>query len=365
MNILILSTHLNTGGISSYIMTLAKGLNRQNHCVFVATSGGDRVEELKKYGAEHIELNIRTKSELNPKIYFSIGKISRFIEEEKIDIIHTNTRITQVMGVLLSKTAKKKHVATCHGFFKTRFFRKIFSCWGDRTIAISKEVKEHLMKDFQIDERKISLIHNGLDLEQFVVPDEVTKEKKRKESQLNKKPVIGIIARLSEVKGHDVLIKAMKKVVEKFPQSILLIIGEGKSKEALLKASQKLNLSEHVLFLPIVNKTAEMLCLFDLFVMPSLQEGLGLSVMEAQAMGLPVVASRVGGIPSLIEDGKTGFLVKPGDSEELAQAIIACLNDPLKAKNVGQNARRFIEQEFSAEQMVRETIQAYEAVLRQ
>ena len=129
--------------------------------------------------------------------------------------------------------------------------------------------------------------------------------------------------------------------------------------------SRELNLDNHILFLPIVNKTAEMLCLLDLFIMPSLQEGLGLSVMEAQAMGLPVVASRVGGIPSLIEDGKTGFLVKPGDSGELAQTIMACLNDPIKTKNVGQNARRFIEQQFSAQKMIAETVQAYELVLSQ
>src|SRR3989338_3271342 len=171
MNILILSTHLNTGGISSYIVTLAKGLKRQGHHVFVATSGGDRVEELKKDGIEHVQLNIRTKSELNPKIYFASGKILRFVEEKKIDIIHTNTRVTQVMGELLAKRSKKKHVATCHGFFKPRFFRKIFPCWGDRTVAISQQVRDHLVNDFHIDEKKISLVHNGLDLEQFVVPD--------------------------------------------------------------------------------------------------------------------------------------------------------------------------------------------------
>jgi len=162
------------------------------------------------------------------------------------------------------------------------------------------------------------------------------------------------------VKGHKTLISAMKKVIEKIPDAKLLIVGEGKIEGELKSLASDLYLEESVHFYPIVNDTPSVLSLLDCFVMPSLQEGLGLSIMEAQAMALPVVASRVGGIPSLIKDGKTGFLVTPANEEELSRALIDCLMNKEKAKTVGRAARRFIEENFPAGKMAEATIEIYE-----
>ncbi len=363
MNILILTTHFNTGGITSYILTLAKGLREKNHNVHVATSGGNMVEALSAFGCEHHTFNIKTKSELSPKLYFALGSILKLIKEKNIDVIHTHTRTTQVMGTLLSRKSVRAHVSTCHGFFKKRLSRRIFPCWGKAVIAISEAVRAHLIADFGVDEKKVFLIHNGIDLSAFSPVSEELRSQKRKEFNLKGGPVIGIIARLSDVKGHAILIGAMKQIVGKIPQASLLIVGEGKLEKDLKRQIKALGLENHILFYPIVNQTASMLSLLDVFVMPSLQEGLGLSVMEAQAMGLAVVASRVGGIPSLIEDGKTGLLVYPKDIDGLARAVVDLLTDKVKAKKIGQAARRFIESRFSADKMVQETIDCYSQVI--
>ena len=364
MKILFLTTHLNSGGITSYLYSLTKGLVRRGHHVSVVTSGGDMEISFEEIGAEVINLNIKTKSELSLKIYFALRPLVKLIKARDIDVIHSNTRITQVMGYWLGLLTKVKTVSTCHGFFKPRLWRKLFQCWGDKAIAISPPVFEHLQKDLNVNVKKICLIEHGIDLDVFSCADESVRAFKRKEFGFTYEPVIGIIARLSDVKGQDILICAMKQVVAAIPNAKLLIVGLGKTEGVLKGIVDKLDLNRCIKFYPVVNQTPELLPMFDVFVMPSRMEGLGLSVMEAQASGIPVIASNVGGIPNLIEHGKTGYLVDPENIEDLAQTIINVLSNRESAKAVGFNGRKFAEQECSFDKMIAKTINLYESVLR-
>ncbi len=363
MNILLLSTHLNTGGITSYLLTLTEGLIRQGHKVYLATSAGELLKRFQDTGAQHIQLDIKVKSELNPKVYSSLFILKRFIKDKKIDILHSQTRVTQVLGQLLSPMTQVPYIATCHGFYKVRFSRQWFPCWGDAVIAISKAVMNHLLNDFRTPSEKVFLIHNGLDVNKFKPVNDELKAQKRREFHLAEEPLIGIIARLVGVKGHEVLIKAMEAVVKKFPSTKLMIVGQGREENNLRNLAQQLNLQNNILFIPVSNQTDEILPIFDIFVLPSLDEGLGISLMEAQAVELPVIGSRIGGIVSLIEHGKTGLLVNPNDSKDLTEAIINLLENRLEAKRLGQQARIFISENFSAEQMVQKTLQVYQTVL--
>ncbi len=151
----------------------------------------------------------------------------------------------------------------------------------------------------------------------------------------------------------------MQTVVDRYPQAKLLIVGEGKMKEELVKLTQALGIKSSVFFIPEVYDTAPILSALDLFVMPSLKEGLGLALMEAMASGLPVIASNVGGIKSLIEDGHSGLLTEPGNSEQLSKAIIDLLKDQQKREFLGNNASDFIAQNFPQEKMVLETEKVY------
>jgi glycosyltransferase involved in cell wall biosynthesis len=358
MNILYLTNHINAGGITSYILSLAKGLKAKGHNVYIATSRGQLLSKFIDEGIIYIPIPIKTKSEISPKVLISLFRLIQSIKEKGIDVIHSNTRVTQVLGCLLSGYSHKPYVSTCHGFFKRRFSRRVFPCWGDKVIAISQQVKEHLINDFKVREDRVRLIANGVDINEF---RQTTA--KRLKAKLNlglgNGLVIGIVARLSGVKGHIYLIEAMESIVKKVPDAQLLIVGEGKIKKDLVNLCKRLKLEKNIFFIPSVMDISKVLSAMDLFVLPSLEEGLGLSLMEAMASGLAVIGSDVGGIKSLILHGYTGLLVKPADSRELACAILELLLDEDRANILGNNARMFIARDFSQEKMVLETERVY------
>ena len=206
------------------------------------------------------------------------------------------------------------------------------------------------------------MIANGIDGQEYSLITDERRSEQRRKMGLTGGPVLGIVARLSDVKGHAVLIGAMPRILAATPRARLLIVGEGRMEAALREQVRDLGLEPAVRFYPVADRTAEVLAALDVFVLPSLQEGLGLSVMEAQAAGLPVVASRVGGIPSLITDGETGRLVEPGDQEALAQAVMDCLSNPDQSRDMGRRAREEVLRSFSAEQMAEATLRVYEQV---
>lgn len=363
MNILYLSSHLNVGGITSYIFSLARGFKERGHNVYVASSPGDRLDRFISEGINYIRIPIKTKSEVDPKILFSLFKLLRVIKEKNIQIVHANTRVTQVLGCLIQKYSGLTFVSTCHGFFKPKFSRRVFPCWGERVIAISQQVSRHLSEDFKVDKEKIRVIHHGIDSSRFVPSDSAAKSRAKEKFGLQGNRVIGMIARLSDVKGHCYLIEAMPDILKKFPDARLLIIGEGREENKLKELAGRLGIAGSVFFRESVADTAQALSAMDIFAMPSLKEGLGLSLMEAMAGGLAVVAADVGGIKTLIRDNQNGLLVAPADSTALSGAILELLHDEAKAAALGGRARIFIQQNFSQEEMLLKTEEVYRECL--
>ncbi len=356
MKILLLTTHLNYGGISSYTVSLAKSLKKRGHTVFCFSSSGTLVSHLKKNNLHHGWIPINTKSELSPFVAVSALSLLGFIKRESIEIIHAQTRVTQVLAEILSRMTKVPYVSTCHGFFKPNFGRRILPCWGKKVIAISDAVKQHLMDDFNVPENNIVLIPNGIDVDSFRVCS------KRTDINYPDRKV-GIIARISYVKGHEYLIKAMAQVLKKYPDAQLFIFGQGKIKYDLIRLAEKLKINDNIFFLPSVSNPADVLQEMDIFVMPSIQEGLGLSILEAQACGLAVVASDVGGIPTVIKDNLTGLLVEPKDAQGLADAIMKLMGDKELAIKLGQKARLEVESKFSLQVMAEKVEKAYKEVI--
>jgi glycosyltransferase involved in cell wall biosynthesis len=363
MRILYLTTHLNAGGITSYLLTLAEELIKHGHAVYIISSGGQLSERFRQLGVGLKEINIRTKSELSIKIYGNLSTVNRFIKDNKIDIIHAQTRVTQVMGQCLRLIYGYRYLSTCHGYFKTRLIRRLAPCWGEAVVAVSAAVKEHLCTDHNISSRKIHLIVNGVDVRRYDNTDSNQRRERRRALGLFNEPVIGNIARLSDIKGQDVLINAMPAILKEIPQCKLIIVGKGKWERKLTELVKTLSLEDSVLFNPTCEQTQDFLCIFDIFAMPSRQEGLGLSILEAQAAGVPVIATRVGGIPHIIEDGKTGILIEVQNSEKLARAAIKLLQDIDLCRKIATAARNFVVQNFSSGQMAARTINLYEDLL--
>lgn len=364
MNILIIASHFNAGGISSYILNLTRGLIARGHKVYAASGGGDWIERLEAYGAKNIYLPLRTKSVISPKLLFAYFALKKIIKSEGIDIIHSQTRVSGVLASWVSRKTGVPLVSTAHGFYQRRWGRRVFPGWGRFIIAISEPVRKHLIEHFGLNPERVILVHNGIDTNRRREA-EGARQKAEDREQIRKKyglkdgPVVGIIARLSEVKGHKYLISAMAKVKEQIPDVQLLSVGDGKIRKDLERLVRGLKIDKNVYFIPAVSDTAEPLSVMDIFAMPSLQEGLGLSVMEAMLMGVAVIASSVGGIKSLIKNNETGILVEPANPQALAGGILSLLKDKEKAARLSARAGEFIIKEFSLETMAEETEAVY------
>jgi glycosyltransferase involved in cell wall biosynthesis len=211
-----------------------------------------------------------------------------------------------------------------------------------------------------------SVIHSGVDLHRFS-KGEKQRTRKRKELGIPADSlVIGYVGWLIPIKGVTYLITAMAKVAEKYPKSQLVLVGKGDDRgeeEIKLKEQvERTGLANKVLFLGWRPDVDEIMGCFDIFVLPSLNEGMGRVLVEAMAAGLPIVASRVGGIPDLVKDGENGLLVPPADATALAKAISALLEDKEKRKRMGEVGTKICLQ-YSTEAMVEQIDDLYRDLL--
>ncbi|MCM8813734.1 MAG: glycosyltransferase family 4 protein, partial [Candidatus Omnitrophica bacterium] len=315
------------------------------------------IREKLRAEVRFIPLPIRTKSELSPALPVSLFFLVAALWRTPVDVVHAQTRVTQVLAFLFTRIRRIPFVTTCHGFFRANIGRRIWPCWGERVIAISDAVRKHLLQDFRVPAKKVVFIPNGIDVDQFAVA------LKTRDPQ-HRDRIVGIVARLSSVKGHRYLLQAMPAVLRVFPDAQLYIFGEGSMKFELVHLAEKLRIQERVFFLPNVSNTPDILPEIDIFVMPSIQEGLGLSLLEAQACGLPVVASDVGGIPTVVKHEVTGLLAPPRDPQALAAAIIRLMSDRELAMRLGERARKDVAEKFTVARMTAQVEKVYREVLR-
>lgn len=363
MKVLQVTTHINVGGISHYILSLSKAMKAKGVHTTVVSSGGNLENVFSDRGIPHEGLNIKTKFEFAPKVLISAFKLARLVKDEGINVIHAHTRVSQVACAIAAKLTGTAYVTTCHGFFKKRA-RGIFDTWGDRVVAISDAVKEHLVCDLGVKDERIEVIYNGVDIDHFTADctaDEI--ENAKRSLGLKKGPVVGTIGRLSSVKGQKFLIHAMVEVINKYPDAQAVIIGAGDEDVPLKNLVRSLGIGNSVHFLPSVTDTHSYLSIMDIFVFPSVKEGLGIALLEAMASGKACVASDAGGIRNAIEDGVTGLLTPVGNSDAIGKAILKLIGDNDMRKKLGDNARSLAIEKFSLNNMADKMIELYEGVV--
>ena len=360
MNILLLTTHLNKGGIAFYTVNLAKHLKAKGENVLVSSAGGDLEEVLEEYGVTHIKLDVKTKSEFGPKTIKATPKLITLVRDRGIDLIHAQTRVTQVMSEVASRVTGIPYVTTCHGFFNyKRLSRRIFPCWGKRVVAISKAVEDHLTEQLKVSSEIIRQVYNGIDLSPYK-DENLTKDRTLAEALGIGEDafVVGSVGRLSSVKGYKYLIEAFNDFSENMQKGRLLLVGEGPEEKALKEQVEQLGLKDKVIITPGEKQINKYLSLMDVFCLSSIHEGLGLSLIEAMAAGKACIASDIGGLSELIESEKDGLLVKPASSEELGKAILLLAEDENLRMRLSANARKK-STAFSIEDSVERTLSVY------
>jgi glycosyltransferase involved in cell wall biosynthesis len=218
------------------------------------------------------------------------------------------------------------------------------------------------MKLAGIAQKKILLIENGVNLERFTTS---TSPEAIKESLGIKKEalVVGTIGALTREKGHQYLLRAALKVIRIYPKAIFLLVGDGTERPNLEKTASSLGIKNSVIFAGMRKDVPEILSILNVFVLPSLNEGLPMALLEAHAARIPVVATRVGAIPDVLEDGVTGILIPPKDPQAIAEAIIMILSDKQLASGIAQKGFERVRDNFSSEKMANKYLSIYRELL--
>ncbi len=362
MKILLLTTHLEMGGIPIYLINLSRGLKALGHSPVVASSGGGLQKRLIEEEIPHWRIPCRTSSELNPKLWLlAFPRLLQITWRERPDLIHAHTRVSQVLAWALSHTTGIPYVTTCHGLYRFRIGRRLFRCWGKSVMAISTPSMERLVKQYRLaPPHQVVLVKNGIEVDRFLQPAPQEEVANFKESLgLKGQPIIGAIARLSPVKGFEFLLKAVPTLLTAFPRLQVLLVGDGPQKPDLIRWAYELGIAEHLVISHGVEDTRIPLATLDCFVAPALREGFGLALVEAMAAGVPVVATNSGGPGEIIEDGRSGLLVPPGDPRALGEAVLKLLTDPARRSQIAQAGRQRALEQFDMRRVVKEVEAVY------
>ncbi len=359
MRILQILPELHSGGVERGTVDLAKYLKEKGHHSVVVSAGGPLAGDLSSAGVTHYTLPVHKKSLFS--IFFSIRALSRIVTKENIELIHARSRVPALITFFVSHKTHIPFITTCHGFYSKHFLSRVMG-WGKIVIVASHIIGKRMRDDFGVPHNKIRLIPRGVNLEEFKWHDP-TDEKKKKEI------VIGMIGRLTPIKGHPLFLKAMARVTRVIPNVRIQIIGDAPKpqyKEELLMLVRRLGLSASVEFLGTRYDIPELLSRLSLLVVPSVgEEAFGRVVIEAGACGVPVVATRMGGLVDIVEDGKDGLLVPVDDPRALAEAVIRLVKEPELGAALARSLRQKVEDQFNLQLMFEKTLKVYHEALMQ
>jgi glycosyltransferase involved in cell wall biosynthesis len=305
----------------------------------------------------------------------SLVKIFYFIKGHRFDIVHTHTSKAGIIGRLAAKFAGVPVIVhTPHGHIFHSYFRplktwllllveKICASMCDKIITLTDKCKaEHINLRIAWPEKFVT-IHSGIRLERFLSR---SFEADRIRAELNipaGRKIAGTVARLEPVKGIEYLIDSMKDVLSAMSDVHFLIVGDGSQRKYLQRKARELGIEENVTFTGIREDVPRLISIMDLFVLPSLNEGMGRVLVEAGMMAKPVVATNVSGIPELIDHTQTGLLVEPANAKQLAEGIVELLTNPQKARYMGENAKLRMRDNYSADKMVDKIERLYNELL--
>ena len=286
------------------------------------------------------------------------------------DIVHLNT-VSSLSSALAAKVfTGSAVVATIHvlpgqatlGKDPTEaLIEHVWAAMADHLIAVSRSTKKAWVKRYRVDPAKITVIHNGLDVHRFR-PERPAADVRRELGIPAECRVLGLTGRLHPIKGHTYLLQALPEVIRQFPDVRLLLLGDGGLQAALEEEVVRLGLHEVVHFAGHRSDVADIANVYDIAVLPSLQECMPYAVLEAMALGKPVVASRCGGIPELVRDGITGLMVQRRNPAMLAAAILKLLANPSLALAMGDAGQQRVRAEFSVRGMLEKTFALYHAL---
>jgi len=381
IKILYIDTHYIYAGGQNHLIRLIDGLDKTKYfpMVLCARENKKFIQELEQRNIKFFP--IKTKNLImenkilkailqTPNFLYLVFKTISIIKKEKIDILQANLFYSALFSLIAAKLCKKPFLWTLHTLdevFKYKIFIKFLSEFSDSTITICNNYTEIAKKE-GINVSKFQTIYDGIKAKEII--SNFRKELKIN-SQLIKKPIVAMIGRIdTEQKRQQDFIEAAEIVLKEIPEVYFLIVGgtsnpyEEKQKKELELLIEKKRISHRVLLTGFISNLEEILMNIDIFVLPSIKEGVPAAILEAMVAKKPVIASNVGGISEVVIDGETGFLIEPKNPEIIAEKIIFLLKNPEKAKEMGESGYQRIKNYFTLEKMAREHEKLYEELIK-
>ena len=367
IKILHIVEDLKIGGLEKVIATIALGLNKSRYGVHVwcLARGGDIASELIGQG---VKVKILGKSSYHNPL--SILSLALQLRKEQFDVFHSHGYFASTFGRLAAILACIPviitHVHSTYFEYKKRnlLIEKFLARFTGRIICVSRAVQKFVTEIEGIKEVKTCVIYNaaGNQKNEHINLD---KGRMRKSIGIDDKDLlIIIVASLTENKGHRILLAAFNYVLLKHPSIKLLIVGDGPLNADIQATTKYLNIEQQVIFTGQRKDVPELLQISDIAALTSLyREGLGISLIEAMAFGLPLIGTSLGGIPELIEDHGNGLLVAPGNVDDLTSAIETLVTNRDLRERMGQKSRLIYEEKFTISRMMKEIVTLYEHLL--
>ena len=353
INILHLRSSGGFFGAEGVILNLAKSLQNSafnSHVVCLDNQKNPHTElldEAGKFGILAKGIICRSKFDLK-----AVFEIRQLLKEQKIQILHCHDYKANLYGFLAGRFLNIKLVSTHHLWTHEtaalkiyEFLDGILANFFHKVIAVSDEVRKEV-SNFCINKKRLITIYNGIDLTRY--SECLNGKRIREEFKISSSyKIIGSVGRFTTQKGFDYFLEAAKNVLKIVPKVIFLIVGDGILRKHLEEKAQGLGIRNNVIFTGVRSDMADIYNCMDIFVLPSIREGLPLAILEALAMKKPVIATNISGVSTVIRSGITGILLEPKDINGLANTMIGLLKDKKKADVLASNGRRLIEDKFS------------------
>jgi len=352
--------NLEVGGLERVVINLMNHADpaRYRSVLYCLGHGGALVPEVEAAGHR-----VRCFDKRPGMDWFLLSRMARALREDLAGIVHPHNFSPLVYGSLAAVVTPARGVVyTAHGA-KTSGRRKhlFFQRLGlvDEIVFVSADARSVALESRAVRRRGTRTIVNGIDIGRYA--DGGDREKVRSEFGFTpESPVLGIVARLTPAKDHAMLLRAFSRVLEHYPSARLLVVGDGELGDEIRTCRDELALGERVVFTGARNDVPALLSAMDLFVLSSSTEGLAMTLLEAMAARLPVVATAVGGNAEAVADGETGVIVPPRDEVVFADAIRRLLDDPAAMQRMGQAGLERARRQFSTEAMVGAYVELYE-----
>lgn len=360
---------LHVGGAERVIARTVTRLdkNRYETIVCCLWMGGAVADEMEKASARVI--NLDAKNKLDFRILF---RLHRLLKEHKTDILHSFLFHANMLGRIVGRLAGVPVILSSERTMRMEgkhrlLLNRLTASLADKILTVSEAVREFAVAKIGITPDRLVTIYNGVDLSEFSqsLNSEGIEEAKQELGIDSSHAVVGTVGHLEEEKGCEYLLQAAAQVSAPDGKVTFLLVGDGSQRAKLENLAEDLSISSSVMFTGYRSDIPRILSIMDVFVLPSLYEGLPNALLEAMAASRPVVATQVGGIPEVVADGETGILVPRGDSGALARAICVLLEDRERAREMGIAGRKQVERLFSVETMVAKTEALYEKLIRE